>query len=208
MLQCGLTSTGGIGEEIGIIGNGLQPPVFILTDTINENIYLQANIETSLSFDLINLSASPQIVDLNVTTCNSEIIQIKKGNKQVNIPARSKKRVESLVICKGKYFSAFKNTGYLKISSSIDGIAQDREQIIQVNVIDHAQQLGHLRIKILDGKSEDLQLFKYEWSKWKQPISSAIISEGTGNGNGKAEIGETFTIWIQPPSAFDSLDII
>lgn len=202
-----LTSTGGIGEEIGIIGNELQPPVFILTDTINENIYLQDNIETSLSFDVINLSASPQIVDFMVTTDNNEILQIVNGKRQVKIPAGSKKRVESLVICKGKYFSDFKNTGYLKISSFINGIVQDREHIIQVSIIEHAKQSDHSEIKIMDGKSENLQLFKYEWGKWKQPVSSGLISEGTGNGNGKPEIGETFSIWIQPPSAFDSLDI-
>jgi hypothetical protein len=202
-----LTSPGGIGEEIGIIGKGLQPPVFILTDTINENIYLKDNIETSLSFDVINLSTSPQTVEFVATTGNSEIIQIKKGSKQIKIPARSKTRVESLVICTGKYFPSFKNTGYLKISTSINGIIQDREQIIQVNIINETQQSELSGIKIMDGKSENLQLFKYEWGKWKQPVSSAIISEGTGNGNGNAEIGETFSIWIQPSSAFDSMDI-
>jgi hypothetical protein len=201
------TSKGGMGEEIGITGNGLQPPVFILTDTVNENIYLKDNIETSLSFDVINLSASPQTVDLMVTTENSEIIQIKKGSKQIKLPAQSKKRVESLVICIGKYLNQFKNTGYLKISSSINGIIQDREQIIQVNIINQTQQPELSGIKIMDGRSENLQLFKYEWGKWKQPVSSAIISEGAGNGNGKAEIGETFSIWIQPSSAFDSMDI-
>ena len=128
-------------------------------------------------------------------------------SRQVKIPAGSKKRVESLVICKGKYFSDFKNTGYLKISSFINGIVQDREHIIQVSIIEHAKQSDHSEIKIMDGKSENLQLFKYEWGKWKQPVSSGLISEGTGNGNGKPEIGETFSIWIQPPSAFDSLDI-
>jgi enterochelin esterase-like enzyme len=202
-----LTSTGGIGEEIGITGKGLQPPVFILTDTINENIYLKDNIETSLSFDVINLSASPQTVDFMVTTGNSGIIHIKKGSKQIKIPARSKTRVESLVICTGKYFTHVKNTGYLKISSSINGIVQDREQIIQVNIINQTQQPELSGIKIMDGKTENLKLFKYEWGKWKQPVSSAIISEGTGNGNGKAEIGETFSIWIKSVSAFDSLDI-
>jgi hypothetical protein len=202
-----LTSTGGMGEEIGITGKGLQPPVFILTDTINENIYLKDNIETSLSFDVINLSALPQTVDFMVTSGNSELIQIKKGSKKIKIPARSKTRVESLVICTGKYFTQFKNTGYLKISSSINGIIQDREQIIQVNIINETQQSELSGIKIMDGKSENLQLFKYEWGKWKQPVSSAIISEGTGNGNGKAEIGETFSIWINPTSAFDSMDI-
>ncbi len=202
-----LASTGGVGEEIGIIGNGLQPPVFILTDTINETIYLKDNIETSLSFDLINLSTSPQIVDFVVATDNNEILQIIKGETQVTIPARSKKRVESLLICKGTFYSDYKNTGYLKITPVIDGVVQDREQIIHVNILEHATQLDYSEIKIMDGKSENLQLFKYEWGKWKQPVSSGLISEGTGNGNGKPETGETFSIWIQPPSAFDSLDI-
>jgi hypothetical protein len=38
-------------------------------------------------------------------------------------------------------------------------------------------------------------------------MSSGLITEGIGNGNGKAEIGETFSIWINPIIAFDSTDV-
>ncbi len=202
-----LTLTSAGGEEIGISGKGLQPPVFILTDTINENIYLQDNVETPLSFDVINLSPTPQNVDFVVTTDNDQILKIIEGKKQVNIPAGSKKRIESLVICKGNYFPDYKNTGYLKISSSIGGIVQEREQIIQINIIERPARLEHSEIIIMDGKSENLQLFKYKWGKWKDPFSSEIISEGQGNGNGIPEMGEIFSIWIKPPTAYDSLDV-
>lgn len=199
-------SSGGIGEEVGINGKELQPPVFVMTDTVNENIYLENNVETSLSFDVINLSASSQTVNFNVTTENNELLSIIKGPKQVKIAPKSRKRIDSFIVCKGKYLS-LNSTAYIKISSSIDGITQDREQIIQVNITNHSQPSEHSAVKIFDGKSENLALFKYVWNGWNHPVSSGIISEGSGNGNGKAEIGETFSMWVQLPSAYDTADI-
>lgn len=63
-----INSSGGKGEEIGIVGDEFQPPVFVLTDTINENIYLEEHIETPLSIDVVNLSTSPQTIDFTVST--------------------------------------------------------------------------------------------------------------------------------------------
>ncbi len=202
-----IASRGGIGEEIGILGNELQPPVFVLTDTINENIYLTNNIETPLSFEIINLSADPQTIDFIVSTENIELLSIVNQPNQVIIPALSKISIDTFIVIKGKYLADYKNTGYIKIGSSIDGIVQDREHIIQVNVKKQSPVPETFSIKIFDEKSEDLTLFKYKWNKWNTPISSGKISEGTGNGNGKAEVGETFSIWIQTPSQFETKDI-
>lgn len=202
-----LISSGGTGEEIGIIGPGLQPPVFVLTDTVNENIYLDNNAETALSFDIVNLSLSAQKIDFIVSTENTELLTILKSHTQVTIPAQSKTRVDSLCICRGKYLSTFGNKGYLRISSSINGCVQDRDHLIQVTVTNRNPQMAPFGIKIFDGRSEELALFKYAWGEWNNPLSSGIISEGSGNGNGKVEMGETFSIWIEPSAAFDPADL-
>lgn len=123
------------------------------------------------------------------------------------IPALSKIKIDSFVVCKGNYYADYKNTGYIKIASSIDGIVQEREYIIQVIVKEKNLIKDNFNLKIFDGKSEEISLFKYEWREWDKPFSSGIISEGSGNGNGKAEIGEIFSIWIQTPAAYDSLDV-
>ena len=201
-----ISSSGGMGEEIGITGTGLQAPVFILTDTINENIYLSEDIETPLSFDVVNLSTSPQTIDFMVSTENNELLKIVSQPVQVTIPALSKISIDSFVVCKGKYIDDYKNTGYIKIALSIDGIVQEREHIIQVVVKKQRPIDGVFNIKIFDGKPEDLSLYKYGWREWDEPITSDTISEGTGNGNGKAEVGEVFSIWIQTPSLFEKKD--
>ncbi|RLD31515.1 MAG: hypothetical protein DRI73_08600 [Bacteroidetes bacterium] len=201
-----INSSGGMGEEIGIIGTGLQSPVFILTDTINENIYLPEDIETPLSFNVLNLSTSPQTVDFMVSTENDELLKILNQPEQVTIPALSKISIDSFVVCKGKFLADYKNTGYIKIACSIDGIVQEREHIIQVVVKKQSPAVDVFNIKIFDGKSEDLASYKYGWREWDEPIRSDTISEGTGNGNGKAEVGETFSIWIQTPSLFEIKD--
>jgi len=183
-----LSSSGGLGEEIGVIGQDLQPPVFVLADTINENIYLDCGVESALSFDVVNLSASVQAIDFSVSTENSELLTILSGAKHVSIPAQSKIRVDSLFLCKGTYLTSFQNIGYVKITSAIEGNKQDRECIIQITVKNKPQQTELSGIKIFDGKSEQLPLFKYAWGKWNEPMSSGIISEGSGNGNGKAGV--------------------
>ncbi len=202
-----LSSSGGMGEEIGLSGEGLQPPVFVLTDTINENIYLDNNVENALSFDVVNLSASSQEIDFIASSGDTALLQITQNHKHVRIPGLSKIRIDSLLICKGFYRSSFQNKGYIKIASSINGIIQDRDCILQVTVKNQPQQIEPSAIRILDGKSEHFSVFKYAWGEWNHPLSSDTISEGFGNGNGKAEMGETFSLWIKMPSGYDSLDI-
>jgi hypothetical protein len=202
-----ISSTGGIGEEIGITGKGLQPPVFVLTDTINENIYLDNNIETALSFDVVNLSASPQTLDFIASTENSDLLTFSKNIKHLTIPAQSKIRVDSMFVCRGVYLALFRNKGYLKISSSINGVIQERDHIIQFTVKNKFPQTDPVNIKIFDGRSESLSLFKYDWGDWNKPLSSGIITEGSGNGNGRVEPGETFSVWIQPSSSLDPTDL-
>lgn len=203
-----ITSFGGMGEEIGITGRELQPAVIILTDTINENIYLNHNAETSLSFDVVNLSTSDQTIDFTVTTEDSDILSITKASGKVSIPAHNKISIDSLIVFKGKFLPSFKNTGYIRITSSINGTRLEKEHIIQVTVKDQVRYPEPGQIKIFDGKTEELSLFKYGWGEWNEPVLSGVISEGSGNGNGKAEMGETFSIWIQAPFAFDSLDTL
>ena len=201
-----INSSGEMGEEIGILGKNFQPPVFVLTDTVNENIYIAENIEIPLSFDVVNLSTSPQKVDFMVSTENSEILIIVSQPQQVTIPALSKISIKSFCICKGNFQPEFKNTGYIKIGSSINGIIQEREHIIQVIVKKEVEIEDDFSVKIFDGKTENISTYKYGWHKWDSPVTTGTITEGKGNGNGIAEVGEIFSIWIQTPSFIDKRD--
>jgi hypothetical protein len=204
--QLHITSNGGAGEEIGIIGSDLQPPVIVLIDTINENIYLSDQRETALSFEVVNLSMTTQIIDFSVATENADLLTIMTQPERVMIPALSKLAIDSFVVCRGSYPAMLQNVGYLKISSTINGVVQDRQHILQVHVKNKLLNLSSEDIKIFDGQSEDLALFKYAWNGWDSPISTGTISEGSGNGNGIPELGETFSIWVRCPDALDSLD--
>lgn len=201
-----LTSAGGQGEEIGISGKGLQPPVFILTDTVNENIYLEENRITPLSFHLINLSDLPQTVDLKASGENHYNLIFIKDSSRITIPAMSKMSADTLFILKGICPEPDQNRAFIKVVMVTDGIIHDREHIIPVIIKNQTVDSEILKVKIFDGKAEQLPLFKYGWHEWDMPYSSGIISEGTGNGNGKAETGEVFSIWISLESAYDSLD--
>ena len=202
-----ITSTGGMGEEIGILGDQLQPPVFILIDTINENVYLKSNIETNLSFEVINLSTNPQTVYFKVSTENSDLLTIISQPKPVTIPAQSKIRIDSFISIRGYNPDSRKNTGYIKIGSSIGGELLDREHIIQVQIRDKRLPIESSSVKIFDGRSEEITLFKYQWNGWDQPISSGVIQEGSGNGNGRPETGETFSIWILSRNPNDTSEV-
>ncbi len=196
-----------MGEEIGIAGRELQPPLIVLVDTINETIYLDHDAETSLSFDVVNLSESGQTIDFTISAEDSVLLSITNRTRKVFIPALSKISVDSLIVCKGKFLPLYQSLGYIRITSSIHGMMLEKEHMIQVRVKNQVQHPDPSQIKIFDGRSEELSLFKYAWNQWNDPLSSGVISEGSGNGNGKAEMGETFSIWIQAPFAFDSLDI-
>ena len=138
---------------------------------------------------------------------NTEILSIINQPEKVTIPSQSKIRIDSFATFRGSYLDSLRNTGYIKIASYIGGIAQDREQIVQVCVKNENPHFPPSEFKIFDGRSENLSLFKYDWREWDDPVSSGTIKEGVGNGNGRAEVGETFSIWIEVPEGFDTKDL-
>ncbi|MEQ6118721.1 alpha/beta hydrolase-fold protein [Reichenbachiella sp. MALMAid0571] len=202
-----INSIGGVGEEIGIEGEGLQPPVMVLTDTINENLYLYENAIKSFAFDVVNLSTATQTIDFVVSTENKELLTIVSQPGQVVIPALSKLTIDSFFTCKGNYLPDFRNTGFIKINTVIDGVVQDREHFRKVVVKEVTQVTGNFKVKVFDGQSEELALYQYQWNQWDNPFSTEAITEGSGNGNGKPELGEIFSIWIQTPSPLEAKDL-
>jgi hypothetical protein len=199
-----ISSAGGIGEEIGILGRGLQPPVFILTDTVNETIYLNSGIERNLALEVINLSTTAQKVEFKVNTENTDQLTVLTQPKAVMVPAQSKIKIDSFCLVRGNPADPRNNTACLRISSFIGGQQQDREQIIQIKIGDKGFLSEASAMKIFDGRSEELSLFKYAWNGWRDPLSVETISEGLGDGDGVPEAGEIFSIWIQSGDPFDS----
>ncbi len=202
-----IRSNGGIGEEFGIIGEGIAPPIMVLTDTLNEDLYLEDNQPGTFSMDVVNLSLKDQQVTFEVSADNKELLSITKQPEKVTIPALSKVTIDSFFTCTGKYKDDFENTGFIKISMLIDGMVQDRIQYRKVVVkkIENPDP-DDLEVKVFDGRSEELPLYQYEWNEWDMPFSTGRISEGTGDGDGMPEIGEIFSIWIKTPSPLNQAD--
>ena len=201
-----IDATGGMGEEIGILGEELQPPVVVLTDTLNENLHLYGKTSKSFSFDVVNLSMSAQTIDFVVSTRNEELLTITGQPKQVVIPALSKITIDSFFTCSGKYLPSYKNTGFIKINAVIDGVTQDKEHFIKVVVKKAIDVQEDAKIKVFDGRQEELSVYQYQWNQWDDPLSTQVISEGSGNGNGVAEPGEVFSIWMKVPSVLEDKD--
>ena len=91
-------------------------------------------------------------------------------SKRISIPAFGKLRIDSMFLIRAVYTGTGNRLAYLRIGSAIDGVIQEREQFIQVNIRNHRQYLDRERIKIFDGRSEDLKVFKYDWGAWDDPL--------------------------------------
>ncbi len=191
----------GMGWEVGILGERLQPPIFILSDTIHENIYLRPYQEKILNFDILNLSNDSQFVTFNVQSSDSSILKVTSQPNPVQLTALSKTQIDSFAICQSQEKSDSRRTAYLKITWQIDDVQMDRERILQVHIKNDKVIMGRDDIKIFDGKAEVVPLFKYKWNGWDKPFSEGKVEEGWGNGNGIPEGGEIFSIWIQTPKA-------
>ena len=201
-----ISAIGGMGEEIGILGEGLEPPIILLLDTINENIYVEPNRETILNMAAVNLSGSKQTVDFTLTSSNVALLNIIEQPARLTIPAYTKIEIDSFATCWSAASANDQRIAYLSISSSISGSTLEKLHRIQINVKQQKLLADSTAIQIFDGHSKSLPLFKYAWNKWHEPLTSGQISEGMGNGNGIPELGETFSIWVQPALGFDTLD--
>jgi hypothetical protein len=196
-----IKTRGGGGDEIGISGNGLPPSVLFLTDTLNENLYIESGKTISLSFKVINLS--PSRMDSVVFSCsteNAEAISIISSPKAYNLKPGEVTMLEDMVTLTGNFTSRNKNLAYLHLGYQHKGIPSSRERIIQVHITDSMGKVSADNIKIFDGRSEQLPVYRYNWGDWDERVRHETISEGQGNGNGIAESGELFSVWIRIPS--------
>ncbi len=202
-----IETRGGRGDEIGISGNGLLPPVLFLTDTLIENLYLESGKSISLSFSVINLSSSR--MDSVVFTCgteNTEAISIETGPKAYDLEPGKVTILDDLVTLNCHFTSRNMNLAYLHIGFQYRGITDARERIIQVHILDSLKEVPAENIMVFDGLSRQLPVYRYDWGDWDNRIRLQTISEGQGNGNGVAESGETFSVWIRIPQGEDPVD--
>ena len=196
-----IETMGGSGDEIGISGNGLPPSVLFLTDTLNENLYIESGETISLSFKVINLSSSRMdSVIFYCSTENAEAISIVSSPKAYKLEPGKVTMLEDLVTLTGNFTSRNKNLAYLHLGYQHKGIPSPRERIIQVHITDSMKKVSADNIMIFDGRSEQLPVYRYNWGDWDERVRHETISEGHGNGNGIAEPGEIFSVWIRIPS--------
>ena len=204
-----IETRGGRGDEIGISGNGLPSPILFLTDAIHENIYLESGKAISLSFKVINLSpSSMESVVFTCNTKNSEALSIQTSSKAYDLAPGEVTILEDLVSVTGNFTSRNKNLAYLHLGYQHNGVKSTRERIIQVHIIDTLKEVANDNVIIFDGRSEKISVYRYNWGDWDNRVRPETISEGQGNGNGIAEPGEIFSVWIRIPAgeAPDDLD--
>jgi hypothetical protein len=196
-----IETRGGRGDEIGISGNGLSPPVLFLTDMVQENIYIESGKTVSLSFKVVNLSSARlEPVVFTCNTENSEALCIETGSKAYDLAPGEVITIDDLVTLKGNFTSRNKNLAYLHLGYKHNGVTSMRERIIQVHITDSIKKVPTDNIMIFDGRTEDLIVYRYDWGDWDNRVRPETISEGKGNGNGLAEQGEIFSIWIRIPA--------
>jgi len=196
-----IETRGGRGDEIGISGNGLPSPILFLSDTNQENIYVASGRTTSLSLKVINLS--PSRLDSVVFTCyteNTDALSIASSSKVYNLAPGAITSLNDLLSITGNFISRNKNLAYLHIGYLHNGVISTRERIIQVHIMDALKKVSTDDIMIFDGRSEQLPVYRYNWGDWDNRVRPEMISEGKGNGNGIAEPGEIFSVWIRIPA--------
>jgi hypothetical protein len=195
-----IETRGGRGDEIGISGNGLPPPVLFLTDTLHENLYIESGKNITLSFEVINLAPYPlDSVVFSCSTGNPGSLSILSGPKAYDLEPGKVTLLQDLVTISGKFTSCNKNLAYLYLGFDCKGVPSSRERIIQVHIIDTLHEVAAENVKVFDGRSETLQIYRYNWGDWDNRVRKETITEGRGNGNGVAEPGETFSVWIRVP---------
>jgi hypothetical protein len=196
-----IASSGGRGHEIGISGNGLTPPILFLTDTLHENLYIESGRSVSLSFKVVNLS--PYRMDSVVFTCRAGhpgSLRVQPGTKAYDLEPGKVTILDDLVTLRGRFTSPNHNLAYLHIGYHHKGDTSSRERLIQVHITDTLREVSRDDMLIFDGRSEALTVYRYNWGDWDNRVRLETITEGQGNGNGIAEPGELFSIWIKIPT--------
>jgi hypothetical protein len=169
-----IVSSGSMGEEIGITGNGLDPPVILLADTLNETIYIPSDRDTALSFDVVNLSETDLSSVIFYVSAWNNNIKVMSGLMVTDIPARSRKRLDSLAVVRAKYLIEhdvryYTNVGYIKVAIYVNGKKQAREQFFQIHAMNEITQIDSADAKVFDGCLEwglPVYSFTYGYGEW------------------------------------------
>ena len=149
-----ISDRGILGREYGLSGNGLEPALALLADTVCDVIYLPAGADSALHFDLVNLSADTlSNVTLRVKSDNA-FLTVKKGTALVpSLPFRARVRVDSAAVISGSY-TRWENIGYIRVSFVVNGDTLDKEHVIQVHVTDSLPLYDSINVQVTNGPAD------------------------------------------------------
>ncbi|MBL8029280.1 MAG: T9SS type A sorting domain-containing protein, partial [Fibrobacteres bacterium] len=144
------------------------------------------------------------------TTSKSSLITVSRSEIAVpSIAAETAKKMDTLAVIKGTIDPSIvertataidavdKRVGFIKVGFTGGGVDTAKEHLIQVNIIDTIIDIDSTNIKVFDGSTQSLTVFKANRFGGRNYTESISINEGTGNGNGKIETGETFSLWFR-----------
>jgi hypothetical protein len=200
----------GMGKEFGISGNGLPVQLAFLTDTVMENIYIESGKDTAISGKVVNLSQT-SISNANIVVrSESPFITVKKGRINLgSIGGSTAKTLNSFVVLRATIQPEQeesdavgipildKRVGFISIKFTGTGVDAAKEHLIQVNIMDSVTNVDSTDVKVFDGKSESISIFRANRYGAKNYFQSITVNEGVGNSNGIPEQGEIFSIWLK-----------
>lgn len=214
-----VSCTGGMGEEIGVMSAGMPAPLALLADTMCENIYITQGQDTAISGIIANLSGVAISGASVIVSSVSPLVTVANGLHALGtLPADNTVRLDTLAILRGRVavdtaeslavqFWSEKNIGFIKVRFQGGGADTSKEHLIQVHVAKEMLWLDSSQVKIFDGRSENLNVFvASDWSQNYSYQNTVYVSEGAGNGDGRPDSGEVFSVWVRLPMGLSGRD--
>ncbi len=217
--QLEITTNGGMGREFGLSGNGLPAQLSFLTDTIMENIYIESGKDTAISGKVVNLSQTTISNASIVVRSRSPYITVKRGASYIgSIPGSTAKTLNDFVTLQGNVQPDAeesnavgipildKRVGFISVKFTGTGVDVAKEHLIQVNIMDSVTNVDSADVKVFDGRSENLSIFRANRYGAKNYLQTITVNEGRGNGDGNPGDDEVFSIWLRLHDGINPLD--
>lgn len=201
---------GGSGAEFGISGVGLPAPLVLLTDPFCEDLCVPAGRDTAIFGTVANLGPVDIVSATMIVSSATSTVGVKYGSRRLlRIPAHTVKRVDTIAVLRGETetdptetqvvgFPQENGYGFVRIQFAGNPVDGDKEHLLRVQVMPEVQAVDSYDVKIMDGRGELLTTLHGSTGNYSyNVVTSDYIEEGTGNGDGKIDTGEVFSIWIR-----------
>ena len=196
----------GAGHQVSFAGPGTAaaPPV-LLPLAARRRLLVEPNEETALPLRIYNPRAEPlEKVRVAVST---EYPTAALETEEATIDAIPS---GGFVDLSGRLSARFTSgDGYLApvrfdVTLTYDGWLQDRRSFYVDAIPERMPEID--AVELLDGKTKTFDVFRQQGNQGGGATIGRTVTEGSGDGDGKLEPGESATIWVRIPQGLDPFD--